>query len=203
VQEGAGYRPREVTASRKWRPSARSPNDKCVLLGSIECSGERASPGGPNGKSISFRKRAVLFDRFERPSLIIPVRSYRPAARVRTSILLSRASRHHRCHQCRVKESPARVIHARACMYMCVCVCVRACARARACVCVYIYIYVVYLSSFAARAANVAARTYISQTLRGVKETSLGAAPRKIFPEGAYMGLLRRRGIWMNTFSPK
>jgi len=83
--------------------------------------------------------------------------------------------------------------------------CMRARARARVCVYIYIYIYiyVVYLSSFAARAANVAARTYISQTLRGVKETSLGAPPRKIFPEGAYMGLLRRRGIWMNTFSPK
>lgn len=48
-------------------------------------------------------------------------------------------------------------------------------------------------------------RTYISQTLRGVKETSLSwrATKRNISGRNVHVQLLRRRGIWMNTFPPK
>lgn len=48
-------------------------------------------------------------------------------------------------------------------------------------------------------------RTYISQTLRGVKETSLcwRATKKNISGRSVHVQLLRRRGIWMNTFSPK
>lgn len=62
VQEGARYRPREVTASRKWRPSVRSPNDKCVLPGSIECASENAVLREYNGGiDIALRTTACNF----------------------------------------------------------------------------------------------------------------------------------------------
>lgn len=48
-------------------------------------------------------------------------------------------------------------------------------------------------------------RTYISQTLRGAKETSLSwrATKKNISGRSVHVQLLRRRGIWMNTFSPR
>lgn len=45
--------------------------------------------------------------------------------------------------------------------------------------------------------------TYILETLRGMKETYLGKPPRKISAEEARVGLLWRRGIWMNTLPLK